>query len=110
MSNFVPEKVFLRGVLLYYFNMKKTAAQRHRILVEVYGEHALAEQKIICETRTTRQINGKAEYPWREGNALYLVGSEGCAVLRATKTIWKQWMGSSFGMESTNCQKGGKKS
>ena len=32
-------------------------------------------QKIICE------INGKAEYPWREGNALYLVGSERCAVL-----------------------------
>ena len=26
MSNFVPEKVFLRGVLLHYFNMKKTAA------------------------------------------------------------------------------------
>ena len=25
MSNFVPEKVFLRGVLLHYFNMKKTA-------------------------------------------------------------------------------------
>ena len=38
-------------------------------------------QKIICETRPTSQINGKAEYPWREGNALYLVGSEGCAVL-----------------------------
>ena len=27
MSNFVPEKVFLRGVLLHYFNMKKTAAR-----------------------------------------------------------------------------------
>ena len=38
-------------------------------------------QKVICETRPTSQINGKAEYPWREGNALYLVGSEGCAVL-----------------------------
>ena len=37
--------------------------------------------KIICETWPTSQINGKAEYPWREGNALYLVGSEGCAVL-----------------------------
>ena len=24
-------------------------------------------QKIICETRPTSQINGKAEYPWREG-------------------------------------------
>ena len=38
-------------------------------------------QKIICETRPTSQINGKAEYPCREGNALYLVGSEGYAVL-----------------------------
>ena len=37
-------------------------------------------QKMICETRPTSQINGKAEYPWREGNTLYLEGSEGCAV------------------------------
>ena len=44
MSNFVPEKAFLRGVLLHYFNMKKIAAESHRILVEVYGEHALAER------------------------------------------------------------------
>ena len=44
MSNFVPENVFLRGVLLHYFNMKKTAAESHRILVEVYAEHALAER------------------------------------------------------------------
>ena len=38
-------------------------------------------QKMICETRPTRQINGKAEYLWCEGNALYLVASEECAVL-----------------------------
>ena len=44
MSNFVPEKVFMCGVLLDYFNMKKTSAESHRILVEVYGEHALAER------------------------------------------------------------------
>ena len=44
MSNFVPEKVFLRGVLLHYFNMKKTAAESNCILVEVYGEHALVER------------------------------------------------------------------
>ena len=49
-------------------------------------------QKLICETRPTSQIKGKAEYPWREGNALYLVGSEGCAVLWAAKTGWNhQW-------------------
>ena len=44
MSNFVPEKVFSRGVLFHYFNMKKIAAESHHILVEVYGEHALAER------------------------------------------------------------------
>ena len=44
MSNIVPEKVFLRGVLLHYFNIKKTAAESHCILAEVYGEHALAER------------------------------------------------------------------
>lgn len=44
MSTFVPNKAFLRGVLLHYFNMNKSAAEAHRILVEVYGEHALAEQ------------------------------------------------------------------
>ena len=44
MPNFVTEKVLLRGVLLHYFDMKKTAAESHRILVEVYGEHTLAER------------------------------------------------------------------
>ena len=44
MPNFVPEKVFLRGVLLHYFNIKKTAVESHRILVKVHGEHALAER------------------------------------------------------------------
>ena len=44
MSNFVPEKVFLRGVFLHYFNMKKTDAESHRILAEVYSEYALAER------------------------------------------------------------------
>ena len=44
MSNFVPDKVFLREVLLHYFNMKKNTAESHRILAEVYGEHALAKQ------------------------------------------------------------------
>ena len=48
MLNFAPENVFLRGVSLYYFNMKKTSVKNHCIFVEVYGEHALAEQ--ICQS------------------------------------------------------------
>ena len=56
MSNFVPEKVFFLGVLLYYINMKKTAAESHLILVEVYGEHALAER--TCQKWFTRFKSG----------------------------------------------------
>ena len=33
----------LREVLLHYLISKKTAAESHRILVKVYGEHALSE-------------------------------------------------------------------
>jgi len=47
MSKFIPNKVFLRGVLLHYFHMNKTAAESHRILEEVYGEQALAEQTCL---------------------------------------------------------------
>lgn len=36
--------MFLREVLLHYFNLNKSGAESHRILVEVYGEHVLADQ------------------------------------------------------------------
>ena len=43
MPNFVPNFHHLREVLLHYFISKKIAAESHRILVKVYGEHALSE-------------------------------------------------------------------
>lgn len=47
MSNFVPEKVFLRRGFLYSFNRMKISVERHRILKEVYAEHVLSERP--CE-------------------------------------------------------------
>ena len=38
-------------------------------------------KKSYVKPGPTSQIKGKAEYPWREGNALNLVGSEAYAVL-----------------------------
>lgn len=35
----------MRTVLLFAFDWKKTAAEAHRMLVEVYGEHALSETR-----------------------------------------------------------------
>lgn len=44
MSSFVPDKKFLRGVLLHYYFMKQTAVKTHRILTEVYGDHVITER------------------------------------------------------------------
>ncbi|EGI61964.1 Mariner Mos1 transposase [Acromyrmex echinatior] len=40
MSNFVLTKQHLREVLIFCFNWKKSAAEGHRMLVEVYGDTA----------------------------------------------------------------------
>ena len=40
MSNYVPTKQHLRGVLLYHFNQGKSASESHRLLSEVYPEYA----------------------------------------------------------------------
>ena len=40
MSTFVPGKRHLREALLFCFNLRKSAADGHRMLCEAYGEHA----------------------------------------------------------------------
>ena len=38
MSNFVLTKQHLREILIFYFNWKKSAAEAHRMLTEVYSD------------------------------------------------------------------------
>ncbi|KAG5318735.1 MOS1T transposase, partial [Pseudoatta argentina] len=45
MSIFVPNKVYLRGILLHYFIQKKSAAEAHRILGYDSRELLLQRQK-----------------------------------------------------------------
>ena len=44
MSSFKPNKRHLRGLLIYLFNLKKSATEAHRLLVGTYGEAALSER------------------------------------------------------------------
>jgi len=41
MSSFEPNK---RVFFIYFFNLKKSAAEAHRLLVEAYGDAALSER------------------------------------------------------------------
>ena len=43
MSDFMPKKVYLPGILLYYFIRKKSRAEAHRTLVETYSDYTLPE-------------------------------------------------------------------
>ena len=45
MSSFDPNKRYLRKLLIYFFNLKKSAAGAHRLLVEAYGEAVLSERR-----------------------------------------------------------------
>ncbi|KAG5317141.1 MOS1T transposase, partial [Pseudoatta argentina] len=44
-SSFVPNKVYLRGILLHYFIQKKSAAEAHRILVRFKNNDFQLEDK-----------------------------------------------------------------
>ena len=44
MSSFEPNKRHLREFFIYFFNLKKSAAEAHRLLVETYGEAVLCER------------------------------------------------------------------
>lgn len=50
MLTFASNNVFLRGVLLHYFDMNTSVAESYQILVEVYVECALAEKKWFAST------------------------------------------------------------
>ena len=42
MSSFEPNKRHLRELLINFLNLKKSAAEAHRLLVETYGEAAIS--------------------------------------------------------------------
>ncbi|GBP41296.1 Mariner Mos1 transposase [Eumeta japonica] len=44
MSKFEPNKRNLRELLIYFFNLKKPAAEAHRLLIEAYKEAALSKK------------------------------------------------------------------
>ena len=44
MSSFEPNKRHLRELLIHFFNLKKSAAETHRLLVKAYGDAALNER------------------------------------------------------------------
>lgn len=95
MSNFVPEKVFFRGVFLHYIIMKKILAESHLNFVEVYGERA------CCLTNVLKGPGWSNKFKYLYIIFIFIVIAQTMPLL-TTICIGQC---SSFEMESTNCQK-----
>ena len=66
----------MREVLIYLFNLKKSAAEAHRSLVEVYGDAALSERS--CREWFQKFKNGEfdVEDKEREGRPVKFEDAE----------------------------------
>ena len=65
MSSFEPNKHHLRELLIYFFNLKKSAAEVHRLLVEAYGDVTLSERS--CREWFQKFKNGEFDIEERSG-------------------------------------------
>ncbi|EGI68934.1 Mariner Mos1 transposase [Acromyrmex echinatior] len=65
MPSFEPNKRHLRKLLIYFFNLKKSAAETHRLLVKAYGErNALSERN--CREWFQKFKNGEFDVEDKE--------------------------------------------
>ena len=46
----------LREVLIFCFNMKKSAAEAHRMLSNTYGEAAISEERVVSGFNASRMV------------------------------------------------------
>jgi len=64
MSSFKSNKRHLQELLIYFFNLKKFAAEAHRLLVKVYGDAALSERS--CREWFQKFKNGEFDVEDKE--------------------------------------------
>ncbi|GFY29007.1 mariner Mos1 transposase [Trichonephila clavipes] len=65
MSAYEPNSRYLREVLIFCFNMKKSAAEAHRMLSNTYGEAAISER--TCREWFQRFKNGDFDVEEQHG-------------------------------------------
>ena len=81
MSSFEPNKRHLRKLLIYFFNLKKSAAEAQRLLVETFGE--AASSKKSCREWFQKFKNGEFEIEDKERS-----GRPTCTMTRNWKHYW----------------------
>lgn len=82
-TSFTGKKLHLQECLIYLFNLKKFAAEWHRLLLEAHGEATLSESS--CRERFHKYNDGKYDVE----DKVKMLGSR-------LKTTWKHFIGKSY--------------
>ncbi|GFU69351.1 uncharacterized protein TNCV_3210151 [Trichonephila clavipes] len=85
MSAYEPISRHLREVSIFYFNMKKSAAEAHRMLSNTYGEASISERR--CRERFQRFKNGDFDVEDQHGIWWDQLGLVYYELLKLTETI-----------------------
>ena len=64
MSSFEPKRRYLEELFIYFFSLKKSTVEAHRLLVETYGEAVLSERS--CREWFQKFKNGEFEIEDKE--------------------------------------------
>ena len=56
MSIYEPNSRYLREILIFCFNMKKSAVEAHRMLSNTYGEAAISERSVMSGFNASRTV------------------------------------------------------
>lgn len=98
MSNFHPNKVHLREALLFCFNLKKSAAESHRMLVEAYGDNALSEAQCRVWFQHFKSGNFDVTDKKRENRPKKFEDAELQALLDQDDTLSQKILGEQLGV------------
>lgn len=98
MSSFVPTKQHLREVLIYFFNLKKSAAEAHRLVSEAYPSHVPSVS--TCERWFVRFRSGDfdVEDKERPGQVKKFENAELEAILNEDSCQTQQELADSLGV------------
>ncbi|GFX82570.1 mariner Mos1 transposase [Trichonephila clavipes] len=98
MSAYEPNSRHLREVLIFCFNMKKCAAEAHRMLSNTYGEAAISEK--MCREWFQRFKNGDFDVEDQHGGGRVKVfeGAESEALLDQDSCQTQQELAGSLGV------------
>jgi len=75
---FEPNKRYLRELLIYFFNLKKSAAEAHRLLVKAYGD---VREVVVSGFKSLRTVNLTSK-------TKNVVEGQKCTKMRNWKHYW----------------------